>query len=117
MLFRSRFVKENLSHIYARCTSLTDYFLQQLNKLPFYRVYSKANPCGIVAFAHKSMQSEEVCEILSSTYDIAVRGGLHCAPLMHEHLGTIENGLVRVSFSHYNTTQEIDELLLALKSL
>lgn len=117
LLEGARFVKENLSHISARCTSLTDYFLQQLNKLPLYRVYSKANPCGIVAFAHKSMQSEEVCEILSSTYDIAVRGGLHCAPLMHEHLGTIENGLVRVSFSHYNTTQEIDELLVALKAL
>jgi selenocysteine lyase/cysteine desulfurase len=69
-----------------------------------------------VAFAHKNLQAEYLAGVLSSTYDIAVRGGLHCAPLMHNALAT-QGGLVRVSFSHFNTTVEIDELISALTAL
>ena len=111
------FLRENLNHISARCIALTSYFLQELKKLPAYLPYSKPNACGIVAFAHSKMQSEQLAEILSSTYHIALRGGLHCAPLMHEALGTLDGGLLRASFSHYNTTHEIDELLTALREL
>ena len=96
--------------------ALTEYLLNGLKNLPIYQPYSNPNACGIVAFAHKNMQSEYLASVLSSTYDIAVRGGLHCAPLMHDALGT-QSGLVRVSFSHFNSTGEIDELLSALKEL
>lgn len=111
------FLRENLNRISARCVALTSYFLQELKKLPAYLPYSKPNACGIVAFSHKRMQSEQLAEILSSTYHIALRGGLHCAPLMHEALGSLDGGLLRVSFSHYNSTFEIDELLTALREL
>ena len=117
LLEGARFVQENLPRLSARCTALSAYFLQELKKLSAYSTYSKPNPCGIVAFAHKTMQSEQLAEILSSTYGVALRGGLHCAPLMHEALGTLDNGLVRASFSHYNTTREIDELLAALQTI
>ena len=43
-----------------------------------------------------------------------MRGGLHCAPLMHEALGTLDGGLVRVSLSQFNCKSEIDELIAAL---
>ena len=82
-----------------------------------YQVYSKPNPCGIVAFKHTYLQSESIADLLSTKYDIAVRGGLHCAPLMHEALGTLDGGLVRVSFSHYNSEREVDLLLTALKTI
>ena len=82
-----------------------------------YTVYSIPNPCGIVSFRHKTLQSEHIADILSSKYGIAVRGGLHCAPLMHEALGTLDGGLVRVSFSHFNSEREIDKLLTALKEI
>ncbi len=111
------FLRENLNRISARCVALTSYFLQELKKIPAYLPYSKPNACGIVAFSHKRMQSEQLAEILSSTYHIALRGGLHCAPLMHEALGSLDGGLLRVSFSHYNSTFEIDELLTALREL
>ncbi len=94
---------------------LTKYFLQKLTSLKRYRAYSKPNPCGIVAFSHESLQSEHIAELLSSKYDIAVRGGLHCAPLMHEALGTLDGGLVRASFSHFNSEREIDLLVNALQ--
>ncbi|MBQ4268121.1 MAG: aminotransferase class V-fold PLP-dependent enzyme, partial [Clostridia bacterium] len=77
--------------------------------------YSRPNPCGITAFAHRNLPSEQVAERLSTEFDIAVRGGLHCAPKMHEALGSLDDGLVRVSFSHFNSETEIDVLLTALK--
>ena len=54
---------------------------------------------------------------LSDKYDIAVRSGLHCAPLMHEALGTVKQGAVRFSFSYYNTSDEIKIAVSALKEL
>ena len=96
---------------------LTSYFLKGLISMGAYTVYSISNPCGIVAFRHKRLQSEHIADILSTRYGIAIRGGLHCAPLMHEALGTLDGGLARVSFSHFNTEKEIDKLLLALEEI
>ena len=93
---------------------LTHYLIRALSYLEDFVCYSKPNPCGIVAFRHKKIPSDQLADLLSSKYNIAVRGGLHCAPLMHEALGTLDCGLVRVSFSHYNKAREIDELIVAL---
>ncbi len=92
----------------------TDYLLKKLASLRSFTVYSRPNPCGIVSFAHARMQSEELAFLLSEKHGIAVRGGLHCAPLAHTALKTAENGLVRVSFSPFNRLWEIDELYTAL---
>ena len=45
------------------------------------------------------------------------RSGGHCAPLMHEALGTVEQGAVRFSFSHYNTEEEVDTAIRAIREL
>ncbi len=97
-------------------TSLTDYLIRNLSALPAYRIYSRPNPCGIVAFAHRELPSEYLSGRLSEEFSVAVRGGLHCAPLMHEALGTKEDGLIRVSFSSFNCRAEADALLNALKA-
>ncbi len=94
--------------------NFTAYFIDGLKKLKNYRIYSAPNPAGIVGFSHRTLPSERVASILSAKYGIAVRGGLHCAPLMHEALGTLDGGLIRVSFSHFNTKTELDECLSAL---
>jgi len=104
--------KENAEKIYG----LTDYLLRRLADLPSYTAYSCPNVCGIVAFKHDTLQSEIIADRLSA-YGIAVRGGLHCAPLMHEALGTLDGGLVRASFSHYNHEREIDRLIAALNEI
>jgi selenocysteine lyase/cysteine desulfurase len=96
---------------------LSAYFLKGLQDLENYKIYSKANSCGIVAFSHPDIPSEQLVNALSIKYDMALRGGLHCAPLMHEGLGTLDGGLVRASFSHFNSEREIDKLLSALKEL
>ena len=117
LLEGARYLDVHGNEISQKCLALTKRFLEGLQKLSSYVAYSKPNPCGIVAFAHESMQSEYVASVLSSKYDIAVRGGLHCAPLMHEALNTMDGGLVRASFSHFNSQSEIDELLFALRKI
>lgn len=117
LLEGTRYLTMREKEIGERLTELSFYFIHALKKQPSYTVYSKENPCGIVAFSHKHMDSEQVAERLSSEFGIAVRGGLHCAPLMHEALQTLDGGLIRVSFSHYNNEKEIDRLVSALERI
>ena len=62
------------------------------------------------------MDPAKVGMFLDAEWNIAVRTGLHCAPLAHEAMGTGEEGTVRVSLGPLNTTAEIDTLLEALES-
>lgn len=112
-----RYLGGHFAAIREQTLALTTYFIDGLKKLQTYRLYSEPNESGIVAFSHEWLQSEAIASALSERFDIAVRGGLHCAPLMHQALGTVESGLVRVSFSHFNCEREIDELLSALQVL
>ena len=54
---------------------------------------------------------------LSYTYGIATRPGAHCAPLMHKAMGTVEQGMVRFSFSWFNTEEEVDIAIRAMHEL
>ena len=97
---------------------LTKYFHRGLSLLPAYKSYSSPNPCGIISFRHHSLQSETVANLLSERYNIAVRGGLHCAPLIHKALKTYSyGGLIRASFAFENSESEIDKLLSALNEI
>lgn len=71
----------------------------------------------IVALNLPDSDSSSVGDELYNTYDISVRTGAHCAPLMHEALGTVAKGAVRFSFSHMNTEEEVDEAIRAIKEL
>ena len=51
---------------------------------------------------------------LLNEHDICVRAGLHCAPLVHKKLGTLNRGAVRVSLDHFNTFEEVDKLIECL---
>ena len=117
MLEGVRYLTLHAKQTQSRLLMLSAYFLNGLCGLHEYAAYSKPNSCGIATFAHSSLPSERIADVLSSRYDIAVRGGLHCAPLMHKALGTEEDGLVRASFSHFNSEREIDVLLSALREI
>lgn len=117
LLEGTRYLTLHLRQTQSRLLMLTSYFLRGLVAMGGYSVYSIPNPCGIVAFQHKTIQSEFLADLLSTRYGIAIRGGLHCAPLMHEALGTLDGGLARVSFSHFNSEREIDKLLAALQEI
>ncbi len=67
-----------------------------------------------VAFNIKDIDSSETARILDSSFDIAVRPGLHCAPFAHKRLGTEKSGAVRVSVSYFNTVDEIAAFIDAI---
>ena len=79
------------------------------------RVFSGENQCGTVSFV-ADMDCEEVAQKLGER-KIAVRAGLHCAPLAHESAGTLETGTVRVSFGQDATPNQTGNLLFALEKI
>lgn len=74
--------------------------------------------CGsIVAFNVDGLDSAEVADALSSGWGIACRAGAHCAPLMHRALGTERQGSVRLSCGWFNTEEEIDAAVAAVREI
>ena len=72
---------------------------------------------AIVTFNVGDIDSAAFSDELSFAYDISTRAGAHCAPLMHKAMNTVEQGAVRFSFSHYNTEEEIDTAIKAVKEI
>ncbi|WP_155485284.1 aminotransferase class V-fold PLP-dependent enzyme, partial [Paraclostridium sordellii] len=72
---------------------------------------------AIVAFNVGDIDSAAFSDELSLYHDISTRPGAHCAPLMHKAMNTVEQGAVRFSFSHYNTEEEIDTAINAVKEI
>ena len=110
-------VKANRPAFAETLTRLTKAFHSALGALKGYTAYFSPNPCGIAAFEKEGVPSEELAGILSDRFDVAVRGGLHCAPLVHAALGTQERGLVRASFSPFQSMREVNALVGALRRI
>ena len=109
-----------LDAIRAKEQELMMTFYEAVRQVPGITVYgdfTDSNRCAIVALNIRDYDSGEVSDVLSQQYGIATRPGAHCAPLMHKALGTVEQGAVRFSFSHYNTKEEIKKAVAALQEL
>ena len=72
---------------------------------------------AVVSLNIHGMSSSVVGEKLESRYGIVVRTGAHCAPLIHEAMGTRDTGAVRFSFSYFTTEEEVDAALHALEEI
>lgn len=116
-----RYLQETgLDSVRAKEQELMWGFYSQVREIPGITVYgdfSSRNRCAIVSLNVRDYDSGEVSDALSTEYGIATRPGAHCAPLMHRALGTVEQGAVRFSFSHYNTMEEIKIAVSALREL
>ena len=91
--------------------------VRQIPGITVYGDFSTFGRCPIVSLNVRDYDSGEVSDALFRDYGIATRPGAHCAPLMHQALGTVEQGAVRFSFSHYDTEEEIDIAVSALREL
>jgi len=83
-------------------------------------IYSKKDidsNSGIVALNFKDVDSTEVSYVLDKVYNIATRAGLHCSLLAHQTLGTVKSGIVRFSPGPFNTMDEIEQTLNALREI
>lgn len=97
---------------------LSEKIIYGLKKIHGVTLYT-ADDCftGVVSFNVKGADSTEVGDILNEKYHVAVRAGLHCAPLVHNANGTLDVGAVRVGIGVDNTEKEADKLLSAVKSI
>lgn len=92
---------------------------QGLARLPRVRAFQARDPAcqsGVLSFQVEGMDCEEVGELLSRR-GIAVRAGLHCAPLAHESAETLESGTIRASVSDFTTQAEIDRFVWEISRL
>lgn len=96
---------------------LTRYFLDGLREIKDVRVYGTKEvekQAPVVSINIGDIGSSEISYILDETFDIATRSGLHCAPMAHKTIGTLEQGTVRFSFSIFNTIYQVDTVLDAI---
>ncbi len=99
---------------------LAELFLKLTEDIPgihFYGDLQEPNRAPILSLNLGDRDSAEISGRLALDYEIYTRSGGHCAPLLHRALGTKQQGMVRFSFSHYNTEQEIREAAEALREI
>lgn len=100
--------------------NLTSYLLEKLKQIRGLTIYLPANyvSCGIVSFNLKDYKASDVGMILAEDFQICVRTGYHCAPLINDFLNLNKySGTVRVSLGMFNTKDEIDVLIEALREM
>lgn len=110
---------KNPEHILIKEKKLIRELFRQLSDYRYIRLFADAdtidNAAPVLSFTAEDADSETVVRYLSEKYDIAVRGGLHCAPLAHRMMGTLDSGTVRISPSVFTTQNDIRVLLHSLK--
>ncbi len=107
--------------IYNHEKELTDYLIEKLKTLKKVKLFlpdKYESIFGMVSIGINNYSSDDVGSILDDEYSIYVRTGYHCAPLIHDFIGSMEyNGTVRISLNYFNTKNDIDLLINALESL
>lgn len=91
--------------------------VKDVDGVKVYGDFSARERAAIVALNIRDYDSGSVADELSERYGIATRSGAHCAPRMHTALGTVDSGAVRFSFSWFNTEQEVETAILAVKEI
>ena len=116
----SYIIEKGVEQIYQEEHEKTDYFYRMIRSIPDIHIYGDPEAelhAPIIALNIGDYDSAQVADELMETYGIATRAGAHCAPLMHQALGTQKQGAVRFSFSQFNTRKELDAGIQALREL
>lgn len=106
--------------IAAHERALADRFLVGVREIPgikLYGAFDQPARSAIVSLNVGDIDSAEISDALMQGWGIATRPGAHCAPLMHRALGTERQGIVRFSFGYFNTDEEVDTAIDALRDL
>lgn len=107
---------DNKTKIASKINALSSLLLDGLASVNGIKILHKNNS-GIVTFNIDKLTPDYIADVLDKDYGIAVRSGLHCAPLAHRYFGTEKLGAVRVSIGWGNTKSDIDTLLVALHKI
>lgn len=113
--------RTTISRIYNHEFLLLTQLYNGLSKIKSVKLYTpkpeKGFQAPLLSFNIGDIHSERVANLLSEKYNIAVRAGIHCAPLAHKKLGTEEQGSVRVSLSYFNKPSDINALVNAVRKI
>lgn len=108
------------AHIRMKLSNIRAHFLRELERIPLVHIYGNNNTntyAPLVSFNIGEISSAEVSTRLDEDFDIAVRSGAHCAPKTHEAFDTVQQGMVRASFSHFNTSDEVEKTIQAIQCI
>lgn len=112
------YIKPRIKEIREREIFLTQCLNEGLRNIKGVTVYSEEKMrSNVLSFNIEDMSSSTVANILDKNYSIAVRSGLHCAPLIHRYLGTLETGAVRASLGMFNNIREVYTFLEAIEDI
>ena len=109
-----------VKNIHAKEISLARRFVNGISDISDLKLYCDIDAplrTPIISLNIGNMSSASVSDILWEDYEICVRAGAHCAPLMHKTFGTEKQGAVRFSFSCFNTEAEIDTAIRAMHEI
>lgn len=109
-----------VEEIHRKETALARRFAEGVRQVAGVRLYGNLTAgqrTAIVSLNIGDMDSSAVCDILWEDYGICVRGGAHCAPLMHQAFDTVHQGAVRFSFSYFNTEDEVEQAICAVREI
>ncbi|GAW93658.1 aminotransferase class V-fold PLP-dependent enzyme [Calderihabitans maritimus] len=112
--------KIGLENIRRHEKELLTRLLSELENIPGIKVYGPKDPelqVAVVSLNIEDRDSGEIAFVLDQVFDIGVRSGLHCAPRAHRTIGTFQQGTVRISCSYFNTVEDIEACLNALKEI
>lgn len=113
--------RTTVNRIFNHEFSLLMQLYNGLSRIKAVKLYTpkpeKEYQAPLLSFNIGDMHSEQVASILSEKYNIAVRAGIHCAPLAHKRLGTENQGTVRVSLSYFNKPSDINALVNAVRKI
>lgn len=92
--------------------------LKDIDEIKIYLPENLDNHVGIVSFNLENYNPDELGQILDEDFNIAVRTGYHCAPLIHNFLNTVDrNGTVRLSLGYFNESEDVEYMIRCLKEL
>jgi cysteine desulfurase/selenocysteine lyase len=113
-----RFIlNEGIKSIIEREHQLVQYLIEKLSKIDKLEIYAPdADRVAIVSFNIEGVTASDISHYLDTKWGICARPGLHCSPEAHKTLNTFPKGALRFSLSCFNTIQEIDTAVEALKT-
>lgn len=111
-----RYVKKRgIGNIRRHERELKELAVNELQHIPQLKVFTGERQTGVLSILPEMQDPVIFGEDISERYQIALRSGLHCAPLAHEAAGTLETGTIRISFGPFNTREEVYFLVKALR--
>lgn len=116
-----RFVlAEGVDKIHQHEKNLIIRLIEGLKEIPEVTLYGgdyRKEQVAVVSFNLKDKWPSEVGMRLDEEYDIMCRVGLHCSPATHKTIGTFPRGTVRFSMSWFNTLEEVDQVIMAIREI